>query len=357
MYQIIPLENKHEWDSIIDNLESKDIYFYQAYSSLYSKLESGQPFLFVFHNKSGNTICYPFIKRSLNTLDFLKADSSFEQVYDITTPYGYGGPLYDVMDEESINKFRGEFQEYCREENIVSEFIRFHPMLKNHEHLSNSLEVLAVNQTIFIDLTQNEEDIFNHYHKNHQRNIRKAFGNKLEFKIFKNNAIDYLEDFYQLYIKTMDKVNARSYYYFSRDYVRQLITGLKNNVIIAAVFFEGKMIAAALCMFNDNYLHYHLGCSKQETLRLGTNPFLFHHIAMWGKKNGFQRFHLGGGHSGKDTLYTFKNRFNPKGVLDFYIGKKVHNEDLYNELVRKWGNYYEQHADHSYFPAYRYPML
>ena len=61
-----------------------------------------------------------------------------------------------------------------------------------------------------------------------------------------------------------------------------------------------------------------------------------------GKKNGFKKLHLGGGYQDNDQLFQFKNRFNPDGRLSFFIGKCIHNEQIYEELVRLWKGYYSK---------------
>ncbi len=176
----------------------------------------------------------------------------------------------------------------------------------------------------------------------------------MEFRIFeKEHSLQIIDRFYYLYKETMDTVNASPYYYFSRDYFKELLSGLSGNSMIAAVFFEGKMTSAALCMYKDGYLHYHLGCSDKEFLNLGTNIFQFHHIALWGKDHGIHTFHLGGGYTSRDSLFQFKHRFNQERTLEFYIGRKVHNPEKYHLLVSSWERYYEQKMTGNFFPAYR----
>ncbi len=354
MHQIITSDDKATWDSVIGKSTKKDIYYFQAYSSLYKESENGEPHLFVYSNGKESNLCYPFMKRNLNSLPFLGHSTLAGDYYDIVSPYGYGGPLYDFADKQIISAFRHEFDDYCSNENIISEFTRFHPLLDNHKYFTDQMEVKKISQTIYLDLSKSEEEIFGDFHTNHKRNIKKGIKNNLEFRILKEeDAIFYLDDFLKLYYETMDKLNASSYYYFSREYIKNLLVGLNQNSFIGAVFLKGKMITAALCMYCDKFIHYHLGCSKSEFLHLGANVFQFYHIALWGKKNGFLAFHLGGGYSGNDSLFKFKSRFNPEGILDFYIGKKVHNPVLYKNLIDSWESYYSQSLDSNYFPAYR----
>jgi hypothetical protein len=355
VYQIISSEDKSKWCSIVEEFLSKDVYFFHEYCSLYKKLENGEPLLFLYKDKTGTTICYPFLKRNINSLPFISAKPLDKDYYDIISPYGYGGPLYDSVDADTIIRFREAFNEYCNKENIISEFVRFHPILENHKYLSDLMYIKKISQTIYIDLNKNEKEIYMNYHNNHRRNIKKGEKHELEFKILKKEeAFFYIDDFLELYNETMDKLNATSYYYFSREYIEHILNELKEHSFIGAVFFEGVMIAAALCMYCGKNLHYHLGCSKKEFLHLGTNAFQFHNIAIWGMKIGFNSFHLGGGYAGSESLFTFKKRFNPDGIIDYYIGNKIHNSFVYNLLIEEWESYYSQILDSNYFPAYRH---
>lgn len=350
MYKVISFKEKEEWDRVLAQFKHKDVYFYHGYCYSYLNIEEGEPFLFYFEDEKGAKIGYTFIKRAIE-LPFCQDDD----VFDIMTPYGYGGPLTENADEHSIKAFREAFSQYCLEEKIVSEFIRFHPLLNNHQHLNEFVDIVSGRETIYIDLKFSEQELIRNYHKNHKRNLNKAIKNNLQFKMFnKETALKHVDAFYELYKGTMDKLNASSYYYFSIDYVKVLLTELDESAMIAAAFYDNQMISAALCICEaGSFMHYHLGCSRKEYLNLGSNIFLFHHIACWGKANGFHTFHLGGGLNDGDSLFQFKHRFNQKGRLTFHLGRVIHNYELYQILAERWKKYYLQTPSSDFFPVYR----
>ncbi|NRD76319.1 peptidoglycan bridge formation glycyltransferase FemA/FemB family protein [Bacillus sp. BRMEA1] len=354
MYEVISYKDKNKWEEKLNLLAKKDIFYRHAYSNVYQSMGDGDPHLFYYEDEQGNKLCYVFFKRKLNGLPFL-AEGVDRDLYDIITPsYGYGGPIYDVEEKQLIKNFRKEFDEYCQKENIISEFIRFHPVLQNNKHMEESIDVSYDRETVFIDLTKSEEDILKQYQAKHRGKVNKAIKNQLEFRTFRNEqAYERVEDFYQLYKETMDKLNASEYSYFSTEYIKGLLSGFYDQSIIGAVFYEDQMIAATLCLYEDGVLHYHLACSQKQYLNLGCNTFLLHNAALWGKQNGCHTFHLGSGHVGRDSLFQFKYRFNPDGLLHFNIGKKIHNPFQYKFLLEQWEKYYEQEAQENFFPAYR----
>lgn len=356
MYEVISYKDRERWEQRISEISKKDIFYRHSYPSLYQKMGDGDPYLFYYDDGKGNKLCYTFLKRRINELPFLLGRKIEENFFDIITPpYGYGGPLYDVEDKELIRQFRSEFEHYCQKENIITEFIRFHPLLQNQRGMDHLMEITYDRETIFFDLRKSENEIFNLYHKNHKRNVLKAQKHNLEFKVFTSeDRYEHLEEFYQLYKETMDKLNASPYSYFSIKYLQNLLSGYLHNSIIGAVFHDDKMVAAGICMYEGDSIHYHLGCSKKESLNLGSTIFLLHHLAFWGKENGMNSFHLGGGHCGRDSLFQFKYRFNPKGTLDFFIGKKVHLPEIYQMLIQEWEQYYLIPSHEKFFPAYRY---
>ncbi|MEK5391325.1 GNAT family N-acetyltransferase [Margalitia sp. FSL K6-0131] len=354
MYEVISFQERSLWKEKLAQLNIKDVFYYHSYSNLNLFTGDGDPFLFYCEDERGKKLCYVFLRRNINALAFMEAEKETE-LYDIITPtYGYGGPLYNDLDEQLLIHFRRDFEDYCKKENIISEFIRFHPLYQNHTYLEKLVDVSYDRETIYVDLTKREDEIYNGYHKNHKRNIKKAIKNQLTFKVFQNeNACPIIDTFYEMYKKTMDKVNASAYSYYSRDYLEQLVQEFPDKSMIGTVYYNGDMIAAALCLYDGLVLHYHLGCSEQKFLSLGSNTYLLHHIALWGKSEGLNVFHLGGGHIGRDSLFQFKHRFNPEGTLNFYIGKKVHNPEKYKSLVEKWEKFYQQESKPSFFPEYR----
>ena len=354
MYEVIPLHQSERWQEKLEQIRKKDLFHNPSYSRLYHNSGDGEPHLFFYYDYSGNTLCYTFMKRKINNLPLfseLKKD-----LFDIITPpYGYGGPLTDIEDRQIIKEFRKEFTEYCSMNDIISEFVRFNPLLQNHKYMEDSMELVFDRETIFVDLTKSEKLIMDGYHKNHQRNIKKAKKNQLQFRVLQHNeAMAMAPEFYQMYKETMMKLKASAYSFFSLEYITELLCGFPNQSMIGAIFHEGQLINAVLCLYEGDTLHYHLGCSKKDYLSLGGSIFALHQTVLWAKKKGLRTFHLGGGHIGRDSLFQFKHRFNQDGMLDFFIGRNIIDHQQYRELLKYWKIHHSQsEISGDFFPEYR----
>ena len=73
------------------------------------------------------------ISKSINLKDKIEPNKYF----DISSAYGYGGPLFEFSDQcNNIGilekEFFSVFSDYCKTNNIITQFDRFHPLLKNH---------------------------------------------------------------------------------------------------------------------------------------------------------------------------------------------------------------------------------
>lgn len=324
MYIVLD-SNSDKWNHHLFNHTNnlKDIYYTSDYCKLYEQNGDGKAKLFVY-KKENNTAIYPFM---LNEIDEYDLDKKY---YDIESAYGYGGPVTDSYDEMFLSDFENAFLKYCRESNIVAEFIRFHPLIKNEEIFSKNINILHNRITVYLDLTKGEDRIWNEDIKSKNRNmIRKAEKSGLTIEISNDYKI-----FESIYCKTMNKVQANNYYYFDEKYYK----GMNNdNYILLNVKKEKSIIASAIFMKYGDYFHYHLSGSIEEYLKFAPNNLLLWEAIKLACKSGSKWFHFGGGLSDSldDNLFKFKSSFS-KDTADFYIGKRIHNYNIYSYLIDQW---------------------
>ncbi|PFO04945.1 GNAT family N-acetyltransferase [Bacillus sp. AFS076308] len=353
VYKMFDLTEKESWHELLRETESQDIYFTPEYFEIYERNGEGEARLFVYDNGK-DFVYYPFLLRDLSNLLIVKETSSkYGPLYDITSPYGYGGPITNVKDESNkkqlFNEFEESFRSYCLRKNIITEFVRFHPLIRNDQDYKD-MESTLNRHTIYVDLSLDLDEIWANYDNKNRNRLRKAKANNY-FTIV-HRPPNELENFMRLYYKTMDKKNAYDYYYFKKDFFENSAELLKDQLELIEVVMEDKVIMSCFFMHYGDFIHYHLLGSDEDYLNFSPNNSLIHYVVEWAKAKGKKALHLGGGYTGDtDTLYRFKKRFNKYGDLPFYIGKKIHNQEIYDELIK------DLPVPENYFPLYRHPDL
>ena len=316
----------YHWNSYLDEFpsERKDVYFQEEYVKLYeTDDEKAACFFFEEGNKQ---FLFPFLKR-----EFYYDGKTY---FDFETPYGYGGPITNVKDECFIKVGLLSFFEWCKENNFVAGFVRFHPLLDNCWHYNLIGEVIKDRLTVAMDLTLSENDIWMHELSTKNRNVIKK-SIKQGAKFIVDKSFNYLDDFILLYNKTMQKLRADDFYFFNPEYYTQLKNNIRDS-FLGIILYEKKVISAAI-FFSGQYGHYHLSGSEENYLYLCPNNLLLYEAAKEMKLFGVKKFHLGGGISScdNDSLLAFKSKFSANKYT-FSIGKTIFNKELYQDICNQW---------------------
>ena len=323
--------------------EAIDLYFHENYGKLYEKVENGIAQIFTYEDENGK-ITNQFLKREIPE----KIDG--KTYYDLVTPYGYGGPIIEISNnkEKLLENFEKEFERFCIKNDVVSEFVRFHPIVKNYEDFEEMYNAEYMRKTLITKLDE-EDPITNQFGKSCRKNIRQALNRGVSYKVTKNP--ESIGSFKEIYYSTMDRNNATDYYYFDDEYFNNILKYYRQNVVLVEAIYEEKVIAAGLYFIYKDVIHIHLSGTLNEYLFLSPAYVLRYAITMWGIENGYKLIHHGGGRSNseEDSLYTFKRNFARIHDANFYIGKKIWNKEIYNKLCENKNIDTEEKI----FPAYR----
>jgi len=349
--QILTAEESDRWDQLVKSFDTYDVYYLYGYTKAFQLHGDGDPILFYYvdeYIRAINVVMKRDIEKDINFRGLIQSNTTF----DITTPYGYGGFLIEGdVNETSIKKLNDEYSSYCRSENIVSEFVRFHPVLKNSITNKQLYEVVDLSSTITLQL-RSKNEIWNEMSGKNRNVIRKAI--KSGVKTYWGRSTELIDSFIPLYNATMKNDNAVQYYYFNREFYESIIEDLKYNSMFFYSVYEGKVISIAIILLANGNMHYHLSASDKDYSSLAATNLLLCEAASWGCDNGFTTFHLGGGLGSKeDNLFKFKKAFNKNSDTYFSIGKKIFDQDKYNYLMKMRFYGREHDALDSFFPAYR----
>lgn len=344
MLKIFTLNEKCCWDEIVRGFINHDIYYLSSYTKAFYLHKDGEPLLFYYEGEGIKAINV-VMKRDISN------DSRFNQLekdkyFDFSTPYGYGGWI--IEGDGSLDNLFKDYSAWCKQNNIISEVIRFHPLLANQDKIRDYYDVMDLGKTVSISLNS-EDEIWNNFSSKNRNVIRKAIKNGVQIKHGINENI--LASFKNIYNQTMDRDNADNYYYFDDDFYNSIKNDLFDNADVFYAEYDNNVIASSIILKCNNKLSYHLSGSLREYSSLASTNLLLYEVSKWGSNNGYKSFHLGGGVGSKeDNLYAFKKAFNKNDGYQYSIGKMIFNKDEYDKLVslRK-----KDDLRDNYFPLYR----
>ncbi|MBR6509594.1 MAG: peptidoglycan bridge formation glycyltransferase FemA/FemB family protein [Clostridia bacterium] len=345
MLKICTLENREEWDNIVSSFANYDVYYLSGYIVAFKLHGDGEPLL-LYYESEGLKGINVVMKRDIADIPELKDELPKGTLFDFSTPYGYGGWLIEGEMEKSDLLFK-EYQEWCAENHIVCEFVRYHPLLENYNYANSAYDIIMLGNTITLDISS-PEVIWQNITSKNRNVIRKAEKSGVEIKM--GNSPEIYEKFIEIYNKTMEHDNADGYYFFGEDFYESIRNDLPQNSLVFYAEKDGEIIAASIMIYEDGKLNYHLSGSLFEYRTFAPSNLLLYKAALWGSDNGFTTFHLGGGVGSKeDSLFKFKKSFYRQDDLTrFAIGKKVFLQEEYDRLVKIKGN-----IDSNFFPKYR----
>jgi len=330
-------------------LSNKDVYFTPEYGRLYETIEQGTLQTFFFSSPEGE-VYYQYLKRPVPYL----VDGA--QYYDAMTPYGYGGPVVlrveNGKEDILVEKFRDALNRKLQEEQIVCEFVRFHPMEENAEFFKTMYELRNHRTAVYTDLSA-DDPVEAEFDKRTIKIVRQFLKKGVTTVIERNPSEEKLELFERCYYENMQAVGASEYFYFSSQYFKQLWKDLGERLILVLAYYEGELIGAELDFDDRNVYTCHLTGVTDKGRALNAARIIVAEQARWAKKNGFRYLFHGCGRTAdeNDSLFLFKKFFTKGCFRDYWQGGRVSDPVVYRKLCEVSGKL----EDTGYFPLYRKP--
>jgi hypothetical protein len=325
MHEIVSVHQRVQWQKILDLFQVREIYYTAQYYLSAIKLDPGEPLLFYYSDEEGE-VAYSFIKRPLK-------DGAIS-CFDITTPFGYGGPLLKIKRDQSklIENFRKVFAGFCKEEAIIAEYIRFHPLQENARFFENHLTLVPVYDTFTIDLHQRLP--FSAKTLEGEKNELHS-GIKKDIVVKKLGTVRHMFDFLVLYYSSARRrEEADSYYFFTDDYFESLISSLGPDLQLFGAYYKDKLVSACYILSKGNTIYYHLEGKLNDQEALPATQCLLVKVAEWGEENQFDFFHLGGDlypENGQES--KVKQELSNMEPSMFFIGHYVYDRPTYNKVM------------------------
>lgn len=350
-YKILDSESdRSSWSKVLSLFpdELQDIYFYPDYVGMHKFNQRTKSLMFTCEEK-GNIWVHPFLLQSINLDELSFSDDPW---FDIQSAYGYGGPLSNTCDQTFLDKANEQFSEWCRGNNVIAEFLRFHPIIENEKWVSKSYYIEKQRDTLSIKPLHDEQQYLNPKVRNKIRRL-----NKLNIEINKVNIEKYFQPFVDIYHKNMKRLNADKYYYFSTNYFTDLKDLTYKSGYLVGATEQEKLIGASIFLFGKKNLHYHLSATEYQCAPGLSNSLIDAGLQIC-KKEALNMLHLGGGssNSSSNNLYRFKKSMGNIEHL-FSIGWKIHHPEIYNKIKKifavKFRDSFQKHGNKILFYRFK----
>lgn len=286
-----------------------------------------------------------------------------EELWDAVSPYGYAGTYVapSVIDED-LRRFRADLRSAQAARGVVAEFQRLGSLVPGAEALLRcdaDADGQRHNDTVEVDLSDGYDAFWTGAKGRHRTSVRKARRSGLRWEECPASSTELLEGgaFRNLYDSTMERVQAKPYYFFEDAYYERLLDALGDDLRLARVFDQdGQTSAAALFMRWGERLHYHLAGSRPDAARAGANNLLIDSMIGWATEAGLRRLHLGGGLTADDALFRFKTQFGGER-LPFHLLRTVLDPQRVATLTERRALETDRSPDDlrrsGFFPPYR----
>lgn len=330
----------------------QDIYFSPSYYQVYEHVYGSKSRCLIFENDNDFAI-YPFILSSLQELSYIELDREY---FDIQGAYGYNGIASTSNDVDFTLSIGRAMIEYCQENGIIAEFTRFNPVHNNHK-FGLYLDVTKANRNVLLDLSRHDVWL-NSYEHSTRKNIKKAERSGLSTVCIAGSNVTpkQLDFFIDIYKKTMVRNSVDAFYHFPKNYFEFMLRFNGQNTLIIFTIKDATPIACELVLYGGYVGYSFLGGTLIEYYEYRPNDILKHAAISFLKDRGCSCFCLGGGTADGDGVFRYKRSFSKSGVVDFFIGKKIHSPLVYNKVVNAWSERFPEKGEkyNNHLLKYRY---
>jgi GNAT acetyltransferase-like protein len=333
------------WNEAL-RIAEHDVYDLPEYARVCAKYEAATPI--AFYASEGTQCCLiPLLQRALPL--HLQAPESWS---DAVSPYGYSSALF-VGDAEWSLRVVSEFVRVCSQRDIISVFVRLHPLLAAPAAVLDASGVRVTHgNTVHVDLSLPEQVLRMQLRKDHKLRIARLCDQGFNVVLDDWSLFD---RFVHIYWDTMRRRDADQYYLLPADYFRDLRDALGPRLHLLSVIAPDHSVAAAgLFTETSGIAQFHLSGTAPEHQRSAPSKLMLDRAIMWAKTAGNRVLHLGGGVGSRhDGLYDFKGGFSPLRSA-FRTWRVVCDVKRYLEL--SGAARATNASSDGFFPLYRKPI-
>ncbi len=328
---------------------SRDLMAHPDYVRLFSR-PVDRVLAATFQTEAGGVL-FPFLLRPLAAEPWAPEGTGG---YDLSTPYGYGGPFAWGLRDGDTARFWAAFDSWATETGIATSFARLSLFAEHLVPWNGDTLCGGPNVVRHVRLTNGE--LWNDYRQEARKYITRAreCGVRIEF----DPAGKHLSEFLAVYNATMDRRNASSQYYFPRSFFEALLQSLAGHFTFVHAVVNGQILSSEILLFAQDHAYSFLGGTMPEAFPLGANYMLKDESFKYCRDLGIGAVVLGGGYQPNDGILRYKRHFGTSGERPFLLARKTYDPDAAERLLearRRW-----EHARGrewtpvpGFFPTYR----
>jgi hypothetical protein len=340
-------EERERWLALWQTWPERDVVAHPGYAQLFAR--PGDRTVCAAQIVGDSGVLFPLIVRPLRA----EAWADGAETCDLVSPYGYGGPF--GWGNTIVEAFWSGFDRWVSVVKAVSLFARF--SLFKERLIPFYGDTLVKGPAVIVPLDRAPEAILASYDKDARKNVRQA--ERAGVTVEPDPDCRRLNEFLDIYYLTMDRLEARSMYYFPREFFESLIANTTGQVMLFHALHGGRVVSTEMLLVSADYLYAFLTGTIEEGMTVRANPLLRHAVNVWGQAHGKRYLVLGGGYeSAVDSLYRYKLRYAPDSQALFSVGTRVLDNLTYQGLLDQraaWelaqGRAWSPAA--GFFPAYR----
>lgn len=251
------------------------------------------------------------IKRKLRMLPFFYLKINFGPIIDYENKSQLQNMLIDLKRIAKESKaILIEFNPYVWDLNLedYSTKLKEYGFVKAYDHVYRN--------TIMVDLSLSEDEIFDQFERRCQKAIRQSVSRGVHVRLVPMNLMNY-DIFYNLYKGTCARTQ-----FIPEDYdllKKQLLYWGSINKVFLFFAYTDNTVVAALVLFNngDSISTVYQGNDySPEIMNKRPSNALYWESLKWSKKNGFKLYDFGGvtvtdynGNEKKEGIHNFKIQF------------------------------------------------
>ena len=206
------------------------------------------------------------------------------------------GPILDYQNRNELELAMAEIYRYAKQNNCV--FVRFRPNLEEtpeNRALIESIPSLSASyflhaeNTVFVDLTQSEEDLLKNMRRQTRYEVRRS--EKLKFKVKKSNTPEILREFHQIQAETAKR---QGFIPPRRKDLNAYAKSFGSDLQIYRATLDGKPVAYGLVLTDALEGDYFEAASTELNYKFPGAYALQWYVMRDLKKQGKLRYNLWG---------------------------------------------------------------